>query len=309
MKLLSQTAILIIFSSVLFAQENIVEPFLPAIFSQFPNVRDIAISSEEDEIYFSVQSYVDEVSFIASAKRENNKWSEPEIVSFWGKYFDIEPFLSSDGLKLYFASNRPLTNSDDKTKDFDIWYVQRVNKNAEWSNPINIGEPINSPANEFYPSITNNNNFYFTCDERSTKGKDDIFFSQWENGKYSDPISLSDSINSDGYEFNAFVAPDESYIIFTAYQREDGFGSGDLYISIKDSKGVWTKAKNLGPEINSNKMDYCPFVDAKTNNLYFTSKRSEINNSNAGFSSLQEFLNDMKKYENGLSRIYKTTLK
>ena len=93
MKLLSQTAILIIFSSVLFAQENIVEPFLPAIFSQFPNVRDIAISSEEDEIYFSVQSYVDEVSFIASAKRKIIKWSEPEIVISLEKYFDIEPFL------------------------------------------------------------------------------------------------------------------------------------------------------------------------------------------------------------------------
>ena len=65
----------------------------------------------------------------------------------------------------------------------------------------------------------------------STKGKDDIFVSKWENGKYTEPVSLSDSINSDGYEFNAFIAPDESYIIFTAYQREDGFGSGDLYMS------------------------------------------------------------------------------
>ena len=309
MKLFIITTILIFFSSISLAQESTVEPFLPQIFSQFPNVRDIAISSEGDEIYFSVQSYVDEVSFIASAKKENNKWSDPEIVSFSGKYFDIEPFLSSDGLKLYFASNRPLNNTDDKTKDFDIWYVQRENKNSEWSIPINLGEPINSPANEFYPSIANNNNFYFTCDERSTKGKDDIFFSKWKNGKYSEPISLSDSINSDGYEFNAFIAPDESYIIFTAYQREDGFGSGDLYISYKVSDAIWTKAKNLGPEINSNKMDYCPYVDTKTNTLYFTSKRSEINNSNEGYSSLQDFLNDMKKYENGLSRIYKTTLK
>ena len=303
------TSILILFTSIALPQEKNVEPFLPQIFSQFPNVRDIAISSDGDEIYFSVQSYVDEVSFIASAKKENNVWSNPEIASFSGKYFDIEPFLSPDGLKLYFASNRPLDNTDDKTKDFDIWYVQRENKNSEWSSPINLGEPINSPANEFYPSIANNNNFYFTCDERSTKGKDDIFFSQWENGKYSEPISLSDSINSDGYEFNAFVAPDESYLIYTAYQREDGFGSGDLYISYRISDAVWTKAKNFGPEINSNKMDYCPFVDTKTNTLYFTSKRSEINNSNTGFSSLQNFLNDMKKYENGLSRIYKTTLK
>lgn len=309
MKLFTLTTILIFYLSIAFAQEKKVMPFLPEIFQQYPNVRDIAISTEGDEIYFSVQSYVDEVSFIASTKRENNKWSEPEIVSFSGKYFDIEPFLSSGGLKLFFASNRPLDNTDDKVKDFDIWYVERENKNSEWSTPINVGEPINSPANEFYPSIAKNNNLYFTCDERSTKGKDDVFFSQWENSKYSDPISLSDSINSDGYEFNAFVAPDESYIIFTAYQREDGFGSGDLYMSIKDSNDIWAKAKNLGSEINSDKMDYCPFVDSKTNTLYFTSKRSIIYYSGKGFSTMQEFLNEMKKYENGLSRLYKTTLK
>jgi tricorn protease-like protein len=309
MKILSTALMLFIFSSISFAQENSAEPFLPQIFSQFPNVRDIAISSEGDEIYFSVQSYVDEVSFIASASKENNVWSNSEIVNFSGKYFDIEPFLSADGLKLYFASNRPLDNTNDKTKDFDIWYVVRENKNAKWSSPINIGEPINSPANEFYPSIASNNNFYFTCDERSTKGKDDIFVSYWKEEKYLEPVSLSDSINSDGYEFNAFVAPDESYIILTAYQREDGFGSGDLYISYKISDTIWTKAKNLGSEINSAKMDYCPFVDTKTNTIYFTSKRSEINNSNKGFSSLKDFLKDMKKYENGLSRIYKTTLK
>ena len=246
LKLIFLTIILLAFITSTPAQKNKVEPFLTQIFSQFPNVRDIAISSEGDEIYFSVQSYVDEASFIASARKENSVWSDPEIVSFSRKYFDIEPFLSADGLKLYFASNRPLDNTETKTKDFDIWYVERENKNSEWSNPINLDEPINSPANEFYPSIANNNNFYFTCDERSTKGKDDIFFSQWENGKYSNPVSISDSINSDGYEFNAFVAPDESYIIFTAYQREDGFGSGDLYISFKVSDSLWTKAKNLG---------------------------------------------------------------
>ena len=304
-----KTFILFFFPIILFAQNNIVEPYLADLFSQFPNVRDIAISSEGEEIYFSVQSYVDEVSFIAFAKKINDKWMEPEIVNFSGKYFDIEPFLAQDGLKLYFASNRPLKESESEPKDFDIWYVERKDNNSDWSNPINVGTPINSNSDEFYPSIANNNNFYFTCNERSTKGKDDIFVSYWKGDKYLEPVSLSDSINTDGYEFNAFVAPEESYIIFTAYQREHGFGSGDLYISYKISDSTWTNAKNLGKEINSDKMDYCPFVDVKTNTFYFTSKRSEINNSDKGFSSLQDFFNDMKKYENGLSRIYKTTFK
>ena len=113
MKLSTLISIPILFSSLVFTQEKSVEPFLPQIFSQFPNVRDIAISSEGDEIYFSVQSYVDEASFIVIARKENNIWSNPEIASFSGKYFDIEPLLSSDGLKLYFASNRPLNSTED----------------------------------------------------------------------------------------------------------------------------------------------------------------------------------------------------
>jgi len=301
--------VIILFYSTAFTQEKSVEPFMPQLFSQFPNVRDMAISSEGDEIYFSIQSYADEVSFIAVSKKENNNWSVPEITTFSGKFFDIEPSLSSDGLKLYFASNRPLLNTENKAKDFDIWYVQRVSKDSGWSNPINVGAPINSESDEFYPSIANNNNFYFTCNQRSTKGKDDIFVSYWKGDKYLEPLSLSDSINTDGYEFNAFIDPNDSYIIFTAYQRKDGFGSGDLYISYKISDSTWTKAQNLGKEINSDKMDYCPYIDIKTNTLYFTSKRSFLNNSDKGFTALKDFLIEMKQYENGLSRIYKTILK
>ena len=309
MKLIINTALLISLTSIAYSQGNNAEPFLPEVFSRFPNVRDIAIYSEGDEIYFSVQSYADEVSVVAFIKKENNKWSVPHIASFSGKYFDIEPFISSDGLKLFYASNRPAENTDDKSKDFDIWYVQRKNKNSDWSSPINVGAPINSDNDEFYPSISNNNNFYFTSDAQTSKGKDDIFLSKWEVDKYTTPVSLSDSINSEGYEFNAYIAPDESYIIFSGYQREDGFGSGDLYISYKVSNSVWTKAKNLGVEINSAKMDYCPFVDIRSNTLYFTSKRSSVNDSNIDFSSIQEILDEINKYDNGLSRIYKTTLK
>ena len=161
-----------------------------------------------------------------------------------------------------------------KQKTLIFGMSQRENKNSAWSSPVNVGSPINSDKNEYYPCISDNNNFYLTSDASASKGKDDICLSKWENGKYTTPISLSDSINSEGYEFNAFVAPDESYLIFSGFQREDGFGGGDLYISYRISDNVWTKAKNLGPEINSDKMDYCPFVDTKTNTLYFTSKRS-----------------------------------
>jgi len=294
------------------AQENkntLISPFLPEIISEFPNVRDVSISYDENEVYFSVQSYFSELSAIVVIKKENNRWSKPKIVSFSGQFHDIEPFLTPNSLKLYFASNRPLNTSEVKTKDFDIWYVERKTLESEWSEPINLGEPINTSGNEFYPSISSSNNLYFTSDGTVSKGKDDIYFSKFENGKFSSPVSLDSTINTEGYEFNAFVSPDESFLIFTGYNRKDGFGSGDLYISYKDEDENWQMAENMGATINSDKMDYCPFVNLNSNTLYFTSKRNTTKASFQTKMPLDKILNEMYKSENGLSKLYKTTLK
>lgn len=271
------------------------------------NTRDLALSQNQDEVYFTIQNTNEEVSVIAFSKKENKKWTEPKLINFTHKYRDIEPFLSSDRLKLYFSSNRPLHDSISKPKDYDIWYVERTNLKSDWSTPKNLGSPVNTSNNEFYPSLAKNGNLYFTSDGSKSLGKDDIFFSKWENNTYSEPTTLGLNINSAGYEFNAFVSPDEKILIFTGYNRTEGLGSGDLYISYKDKNGEWKKAKNMGGEVNSPLMDYCPFYDAKTETLYFTSKRNSV--SNLGFKTMKDFENEINKYENGLSRIYKLNIK
>ena len=185
--------------------------------------------------------------------------------------------------------------------------MERKNLKSEWSNPKNLGAPVNTSNNEFYPSLAKNGNLYFTSDGSKSLGKDDIFFSKLENNNYSEPTTLGLTINSAGYEFNAFVSPDEKFLIFTGYNRTEGIGSGDLFISYKDKNGDWEKAKNMGAAINSTLMDYCPFYDAKTETLYFTSKRNTV--SNFGFKTIEELENEINKYENGWSRIYKFNIK
>jgi len=103
----------------------------------------------------------------------------------------------------------------------------------------------------------------------------DIKISRYVNGKYQEPESLSDSINSKGYEFNAFVDPDEQFILYTAYRRPEGQGSGDLYISRKTASGEWGAGVNL-KVLSSPYMDYCPFVTADKKYLYFTSDRPQM---------------------------------
>lgn len=169
---------------------------------------------------------------------------------------------------------------------------------------MNLGAPINSNENEFYPSIATSGNLTFTSDGKGSKGKDDIFISKLIDGKYQAPQNLSDSVNSTGYEFNSMIAPDESWLLFTCYTREGGYGSGDSYICNNSENEQWTAPVNLGKEINSTHMDYCPFVNMKTGVLYFTSKRTSVKNYFETAQSLDKLLDEMQKYDSGLSRLY-----
>lgn len=289
-------------------QAQQVEEVYEEIFNQFPNVRDFAMDRDQSEIYFTVESYKKGYSFIAVIKKENGKWQEPRVTSFSGQHKDLEPFLSVDEKTLYFATNRVDNNLGKSKKDVDIWYVTRETKSSQWSEPKSIGSPINTEANEFYPAVNRKGDLFFTAEYKNSKGREDIYVSRLINGKYTTPVSLGSEINSSKYEFNAYVSPDESFIIFTSYGRDDDLGGGDLYISRKDKNGNWQTAQNLGKAINSNKIDYCPFVDIDTKTLYFTSDRNDIPKSFDKKMSLEEMKERMKKTPNGLSRIYKSLL-
>lgn len=295
---------------VFYSQQNTtVTPVIPEIISQIPTVRDFTLSPSQDEIYFTAQGYSGELSTIVKVAKKDGQWSSPQVASFSGQYRDLEAMFSPDGLRLFFVSDRPNTFSSSEKKNHDIWYVERSSLTSNWSEPKNLGAPINTEGDEFYPSIAKNGNLYFTSTAATSKGKDDIFMSEWKNGKYNQPKSLSEAINSVGYEYNSYIAPDESFLLFGGYKRKDGLGSGDLYVSYKNEGGNWSTAKNLSSEINSDKMDYCPFYDIKTNTLYFTSRRTAIQPDTTKSKSLKEILNIMNSYQNGLSRIYSTSIK
>lgn len=273
--------------------------------NRFQNVRDFFISANEKEAYFTVQSPGQELSAIVCVT--NGKWDQAALLPFCDGYSYLEPFLSRDSKRLYFASDRPKTEQDTLKSDFDIWYVERKDRKSVWSNPINLGSPVNSANDEFYPSLADNNNLYFTMDASSGLGKDDIYYCKWDGASYSNPILLSENINSEGYEFNSFISKNEDLLIFTKYNAKDGFGSGDLYVSRRNEKGEWATAENLGNKINSKYMEYCPFYHVPSNTLYFTSKRSSL--SPRTFKTLEEFQAYISSTENGLSKIYKIQIK
>ena len=299
-------AFLLILSGCSSYAQQFVKVFEPSLVSELPNVRDISISENGLELYFTAQSIKQDFSAIMVSRYDKSEWSDPQVVSFSGQYKDLEPFISHDGLTLYFASNRPIEGRENEKANYDIWKVERNGLNSSWSSPINLGEPINTEADEFYPSVAINGNLYFTAALKNGLGKEDIFVSEYKSGAYLSPTPLPKSINSDGYEFNAFVAPDESYLIFTGYNREGGLGRGDLYMSKKDNNGKWQVATPFNEPINSTGIDYCPFV--KDGTLYFTSDRSDLKPAYDEQMSTEEFMRELKQTNNGKSRIYQDSV-
>ncbi len=268
------------------------------------NERDIAISPDGTEMFYTV--YLQPTQFhtiIYCKKAKNGTWSAPQVASFSGKYSDMEPAFTADGQKVFFSSNRP--DGSSKTKNYDIWYAEKMN--GVWMNPKNVGTPVNTTSDEFFPSIAANGNLYFTAAYKDGVGKEDIYVSRLSGGKYTRPVALDTGVNSGFYEFNAFVSPDERYLLFTSFGRKDDKGRGDIYMSSKDDKGNWSPAKNLWP-VNSEKLDYCPFVSFDNKTLFFTSERHTIPES---FSDRQVSYDRLKslfnQVQNGTGNIYQVS--
>jgi len=206
-------------------------------------------------------------------KEENGRWTKPEIAEFNKDFSGVDPFVTGDGNRIYFCSNRPRSGQGKPEDNFDIWYVDRTE--SGWTAPVNIGPPINSDKHEFYPSLTKDGTMYFQSRREGGKGESDIYLSKLSDGKYIKAEILPEPINSEGSEGDTFIAPDESYLIISAERPENNIGGSDLWISFKYPDGSWSEIVNLGPGVNSEGDENCPILSPDGKYLFFTSRRSK----------------------------------
>jgi hypothetical protein len=242
---------------------------------------------------------------IFAATFRNGAWSKPQIATFSGVWHDYDPTLSADGKRLYFISDRPRADGKPHA-NYDVWYLE-VAANG-WSDPKNLGAPINGEWSSHFAMTTRDGTLYFTSDHPGGKGYLDVWESRLADGKFQEPVNLGDAINHETWaNFEVWVDPDKKYMIVSAYGHDDSLGDCDLYVSYRRD-GVWQPLQNLRAPINSAARDYTARATPDGKYLYFTSERGLPTDQRDKPWTYREFTEAVRSVRNGLGNLYRIEL-
>jgi hypothetical protein len=243
----------------------------------------VAFTPDQRTAYFGRANGSFSYFTILETQQRNGRWSPPETAPFSGRW------------------------SDSARADYDIWVVDRQPKGS-WSAPRHLPAPVNlDGVTEWSPSVASNGNLYFGAVRPGGKGGNDLYVARWNGTVYGEPENLGDSINTARGEVEPWIAPDESYMIFSGQNRTDGLGGFDLYVAERRG-GVWEKARILPPPINSVAGDFNQSVSPDGKWLYFSSTRSVFDTIPKRRLTYSEIQRRLTSSGNGLGDIYRVPM-
>ncbi|MGD8794834.1 MAG: hypothetical protein PVF47_19955 [Anaerolineae bacterium] len=224
----------------------------------------VVFSPDGQEAYWRAMG--EEVNEIVVSRLEGDRWSPPQVAPFASRFFDSDdPCFSPDGERLFFTSWRPLAWHRVFEQKERIWYVERTARG--WSRPKPVGPAVNEMELHWQVSVSAGGTLCFASEG-------DIYCAPFEDEQYQLPERLDGTINTTDKEGHPFLAPDESYLIFSSSGGAGGMGDYDLYVSVHNPDDSWGEAKNLGAGVNSRYQELYPVVSPDGSYLFFLSNRA-----------------------------------
>jgi OmpA-OmpF porin, OOP family len=264
-----------------FAEENIKNPlpFSPKPLSNTVNSSQMlnyfpALTADQNTLIFTArpnQRDSDENIFI-SIKTPKGEWSSPVSISNNINTAENEGTcsISADGKTIVFTGCQG-------RKSFgscDLYISKKYND--QWTEPINMGQNINSPAWDSQPSLSADGKTIFFVSDRSKNQKKDIFISRINSeGDWSVAENLGAVINSKGNDESPFIHVNGKTLYFSS-NGHLGFGGFDLFVS-----------ENLGYPINNANDQVSLFLTLDGKKAYFTNEVMKLNEPSS--SILMEF--------------------
>ncbi len=235
------------------------EIFAPGLISTGYEEHGVSFTPDGKELFWRMMGPPHGMTL--TMKELNGGWTAPEVAGFSGNY-DGKCSLSPDGNKILISWSAPPSGNGPALDHWTIWVISRSGNG--WGKPEKIPDLRGA-----CPTIANNGNIYFF--KRAENNKGDIYYSRYTDGGYSKAERLPAPVNTEHWENDPYIAPDESYIIFQSF-RPGSNGYGDLYVSYRKNDGIWTEPQNLGEGVNSKESgEGCPWVTPDGKYLFFSS--------------------------------------
>ena len=179
----------------------------------------------------------------------------------------VNAFLTIEGLN---ERSVKAANFRKRCYEFAVNFAEKHKNDKYIFQPKNLGDSINTPESEYFPSLTiDANELVFT---RRLKGTNEDFFSaSRKNNQWSKASSLIGNINTSLNEGAQNISQDGKMLVFTGCNFPNGYGSCDLYYSMQTPKG-WSEPLNFGEPINTEYWESQPCLSPDKRFLYFTAR-------------------------------------
>ena len=231
-----------------------------------------SINTERTGIYVPLKQYYELVEY----RREIDTLRPPHgVLIKMGEWVNSEkadygPTIGNLDYVLLFTSKRNSLMSIERTYNEDLFFTKK--EHGQWmeAQPFNT---INTRYNEGSACLSKDGkNLYFArCNSPDSFGNCDIFEATLTTDSLWGKVrNLGTNINTISWDSHPSLSHSGDTLFF-ASDRLGGFGLADIYYSVKDAKGAWQKALNIGPIINTRGNDVSPFFHHRYNVLYFSS--------------------------------------
>jgi len=218
-----------------------------------------------------VRSFLPDQQNIWFTRRSSSGWSQPRVLPLTKDGSASSPALSTSGSTFYYKNLDPQADPKERPKPRILYGATK--RNGEWSSPFVIEDILPKKKGMASTSFcfADNGNLYFDQGGPDETGawRWNLYVSESRNGIYDEPRLLPNGINDSEVDWCPWVAPDESYLIWSSH-REGEAGSGDLYVSFHQDDGSWGIPINLGETINSPGQERFPSVSPDGRYLFFS---------------------------------------
>ena len=194
----------------------------------------------------------------------------PTVNSWAG---DSTPSISADGLSLYFSSKRSGGWAD-------LWVTTRATVSDPWDLAVKLRPVVSSSYTDDTPSISADGlTLYFGSFRPGPggHGKMDIWRAtrQTTDDEWGAPVNLGPTINSSVLDWSPTISADGLLLVFGS-DRPGGSGGEDLWMTRRTTiDDPWSEPVNLGPTINSGRLEASPEISHDGRSLLFSSNRRD----------------------------------